>query len=448
MNPLHHNNNRFIDRMLARRAGCVTRYVGYGWRNSLSPEHRGDNPVPFVSARTDRTTLSCRCSGGIAFARQRSHIQVKCHAPCRAWLGQCVCVCGKQRVGANGATHTPHQALTLRAIAVVVIVGLGGVAHAAAGVSNFVAGQTSSLHNEITPQVRQAVRRGLKWLAGRQNADGSFAAGSTAITALGGLAFVAGGNLPEQGPYARNVSKTLRYILNTCQRSGLIANDSSPMYSQGFATLFLAEIYGQSHAPDLHEKLQRAVRLIVDTQNNQGGWRYQPVPMDADISVTICQVMALRAAREAGIAVPKRTITRAISFVRRLQNSDGGFSYMLNMSGSLFPRSAAGVAALLYAGVYKGAAIGNGVHYLMHCLPGTPANSQGNFFYGNYYGTQAMFLAGGRYWAAWWPAVSGTLITRQNDSGCWTGGAGQSYATAMALIILQIPDRYLPILEK
>jgi hypothetical protein len=316
--------------------------------------------------------------------------------------------------------------------------------------SNFVAGQTSPLRDEITPQVRHTVRNGLKWLAARQNANGSFDSGTTAITALGGLAFVAGGNLPGQGQYAKNVSRALRYVLNHCQRSGLIAgpNDADPMYSQGFATLFLAEIYGESHASDLHEKLQRAIRLIINAQNAQGGWRYQPVPMDADISVTICQVMALRAAREAGIAVPKRVITKAIGFVHRLQNADGGFSYMLNMGGSAFPRSAAGVAALLYAGIYRGAAIGNGVHYLLQCLPGTPQNNQGNYFYGNYYGTQAMFLAGGKYWAKWWPAVSSDLIKRQQTTGNWTGGAGQSYATAMALIILQIPDRYLPILQK
>ena len=321
---------------------------------------------------------------------------------------------------------------------------------AAGKASGFVAGQTSPLRNEITPQVRLTVRNGLKWLAARQNANGSFDSGTTAITALGGLAFVAGGNLPGQGPYAENVARSLRYILGACQRSGLIAgpNDADPMYSQGFATLFLAEIYGESQAPDIHEKLQRAVRLIIDAQNAQGGWRYQPVPMDADISVTICQVMALRAAREAGIAVPKRVISKAIGFVHRLQNADGGFSYMLNMGGSAFPRSAAGVAALLYAGIYRGSAIGNGVHYLMRCLPGTPGNNQGNYFYGNYYGTQAMFLAGGKYWAKWWPAISEDLIRRQQTAGNWTGGAGRSYASAMALIILQIPDRYLPILQK
>ncbi len=326
----------------------------------------------------------------------------------------------------------------------------GAVTRAATNLKDFQAGQTSPLKNEYNPKIDSAISRGLKWLADRQNPNGSFDSGSTAITSLGALAFVAGGNVPGQGPYGRNVARALNYVLKHCHHSGLIAaqNDGTPMYSQGFATLFLAEIYGEAHVPGLRNKLQKAVRLIVDTQNAAGGWRYQPVVMPGDISVTICQVMALRAARQAGIGVPRRTMRKAISFVRRLQNPDGGFSYMLGMSGSDFARSAAGVALLFYSGVYKGAVIGHAVDYVNGCLPGTPQNMQGNYFYGNYYGTQAMFLAGGKWWAHWWPAMSKNLLSRQQATGAWIGGAGSSYGTAMALIILQIPMRLLPILQK
>ena len=64
--------------------------------------------------------------------------------------------------------------------------------------------------------------------------------------------------------------------------------------------------------PEIREKLQKAVRLIINTQNNEGGWRYQPVRADADLSVTICQINALRAARNAGIFVPKETVDACI----------------------------------------------------------------------------------------------------------------------------------------
>lgn len=74
-------------------------------------------------------------------------------------------------------------------------------------------------------------------------------------------------------------------------------------------------------------KLSSAVELIVRTQNSAGGWRYNPAPEDADLSVTVCQMMALRAARNAGIGVAKETIDRAVDYVRRSQNADGGFMY-------------------------------------------------------------------------------------------------------------------------
>ncbi len=346
---------------------------------------------------------------------------------------------------------TPNITGTVVLIAAAGVFTFAGNPCAATSVPRVVFGQTSPLSYELTPPVRKAVRKGLLWLARRQATDGSYGRGNqVAITALAGIAFMAGGNLPGQGPYGANEARALHYVLSQCRQSGLIAgaDDGEPMYGQGFATLFLAEIYGESHAPELRQKLQRAVRLIVQTQNNQGGWRYQPMPMDGDISVTICQVMALRAARQAGIAVPRRTIQKAIGFVRRLQNPDGGFSYMLNMRGSDFPRTAAGVALLFYAGVYRGRVIDSAMAYMLNCLPGNPQNNQGNFFYGNYYGVQAMFLAGGRWWAKWWPAIRTVLLARQSADGNWIGGAGASYATAMALIILQVPDRLLPILQK
>src|SRR5271155_3837676 len=113
---------------------------------------------------------------------------------------------------------------------------------------------------ELTPQVRAAVKHGLDWLAQNQNSDGSFQNGgsSAAITALAGLAFVAGGNLPDQGPYAHQTAAALHYILNQCQQSGLIAasGDGSPMYGHGFATLFLSEVYGESGDPDLRSDLE------------------------------------------------------------------------------------------------------------------------------------------------------------------------------------------------
>jgi prenyltransferase beta subunit len=316
--------------------------------------------------------------------------------------------------------------------------------------------------NEITPGQVRAVDLGLQSLAARQARNGSFGAnygssgGHAGITALAGLAFMSAGNLPGRGKYGENVSRCLDFVLANCQESGLIASDAShgSMYGHGFATLFLGEIYGMTHDENVKEKLQKAVRLIQKTQNREGGWRYTPVPADADISVTITEIMGLRAARDAGIKVEKEVIDMAVKYVRRCQNPDGGFSYMAGQgSGSAFPRSAAGVASLYYAGHFEGDDLKRGLDYLKQFVPNKGGvvnarfgNESGFYFYGHYYACQAMFLAGGEYWAAYYPAIREQLIQKQHKtSGMWTGEAGEDYATAMALIILQMPNRYLPV---
>jgi len=311
--------------------------------------------------------------------------------------------------------------------------------------------------DELNERQKAAVERGLAWLAARQGDPAAFGTrgynnGHAGITALAGIAFMQAGNLPGRGKYGREVQACLDFVLNSCTESGLIAADMSqgPMYGHGFATLFLAEVYGMTQDEAVKEKLQKAVKLIQKTQNREGGWRYQPVPYDADISVTICQVMALRAARDAGIKVEKDVIDKSIQYVLNCQNVDGGFSYMARGGGggnSGFPRSAAGVAALYYAGVFEGKNLERGLGYLKQFTPGPgrSTNQDGHYFYGHYYAVQAMFLAGGDYWAKWYPGIRDELIGLQKPTGEWDGDFSSDYASSMALIILQMPNRYLPV---
>ena len=323
--------------------------------------------------------------------------------------------------------------------------------------------QNHAADNEITPELDAAVVKGLKYLVAQQTPDGAFGDGrygkNVAVSALAGLALMADGNLPGRGQYGEAVGKCAEYILSNCTESGLIAGEAAngPMYGHGFATLFLGEVYGMTAgggdtamSQRIHEALVKSVHLIEQTQNEQGGWRYNPVPYDADVSVTICQIMGLRSARNAGIEVSKTTIDRAVEYVRRCQNPDGGFKYQLESGASGWPRSAAGVASLYYAGIYQDDAIDRGVAYLQReALPGTAAASQAHYYYGHYYCVQAMYLAGGTPWARWWPAIREELIHKQAEDGSWEDrSVGYVYATSMSLIILQMPKRYLPIFQK
>jgi hypothetical protein len=227
------------------------------------------------------------------------------------------------------------------------------------------------------------------------------------------------------------------------------------MYGHGFATLFLAECYGMDRRPEVREKLTKAVQLIVNTQNNEGGWRYEPRRSDADISVTACEIMALRAARNAGLHVPKETVDRCTSYVKRSQNPDGGFMYMLPSGGSAFGRSAAGVVALYSTGIYEGPEIDKGLAYLKQFQPQPGVvrreahdSYRQYYFYSHYYAVQAMWLAGGDRWIAWYPAIRDELIERQQRDGSWESSIDLDYGTAMACIILQVPNNYLPIFQR
>ena len=108
----------------------------------------------------------------------------------------------------------------------------------------------------------------------------------------------------------------MQYLLDSTSADGLIGNrnDGQYMYSHGIASIALAELYGQTRSTGMRPKLEKLIRLIIASQNAEGGWRYRPVASDADISVTVLQVVALRAAKNGGLDVPQTTIDNAVRY--------------------------------------------------------------------------------------------------------------------------------------
>ena len=310
----------------------------------------------------------------------------------------------------------------------------------------------------VTAETQKAIDRGLVFLQRRQQEEGWYAANNykrnVAITALSGMAFLSSGNVPGRGPYGKNVDKSVDYILTCVSPSGFIKRDDSPehgpMYGHGFATLFLAEVYGMSPKQEIREALKSATQLIINSQNKEGGWRYKPDGRDADVSVTVCQMMALRAARNCGIAVPKTTVDNCVEYVRKCQNGDGGFRYRLgDRPISDFPRSAAGVVVLYNAGVTDGRDLERGLAFLLRTPPrGNLLHHDPHYFYGQYYAVQAMWHAGDDHWRQWYPAIRDELIVRQSPDGGWNDSINDVYGTAMSCLILQMPNNLLPIFQR
>ena len=320
----------------------------------------------------------------------------------------------------------------------------------------------------ITTRTEQAIQRGLVFLNARKDRDGSLGTGqyrgNVAISSLAAMAAMCAGSQPGRGVYGQLVLDSLRYVLSKANAGGIVGyiskQDSGhgPMYGHGFATLFLSEVYGMVHGKalraEVREKLHRAVTLIVKSQNKEGAWRYLPSSTDADLSVTVCQMMALRSARNAGILIPKSVIDDSTTYVKACQDRmEGWFRYQKQGNGGGgvqgFARTAAGVCALNAAGVYNTPEVKAGLDFLLKNKPGNGFGRPDiHYFYGHYYAVQAMWTAGGNYWQEWYPAIRDELLTRQNPDGSWLDQICGHYATAMATIILQVPNNYLPILQK
>ena len=107
------------------------------------------------------------------------------------------------------------------------------------------------------------------------------------------------------------------------------------MYAHGLATLALSEAWGMSGPRDakIREALKRSVTVILKAQpksgGSRGGWRYEPRPSSADVSVTVMQLVALASAREAGVLVPDQAFEMGTDYVSRcFHDLSGGFTYM------------------------------------------------------------------------------------------------------------------------
>ncbi len=305
---------------------------------------------------------------------------------------------------------------------------------------------------ELSPEAEQAINKALRYLAAKQNGDGSWAdKHQVAITSLSLMAFMLQGHFPERGEYGRVLDKALGFLLRRSEEGGgYLGTHNYGMYEHALATLALSEVWGMSDRKEIRDAIKRAVDIILRAQNKEGGWRYHPRPESADISVTVMQVVALASASEAGILVPKQVIDRALEYVKRCQQKfEGGFGYQPNNRPRL-SSSAAGLMSLLMCGERDSKAVERGLAYLKG-LPDDKFDKTQWYFYAHYYAIQAMYQAGEGHYQDWYPQIRDALLAKQEDDGSWrvsSEGGDPAYGTAMAVLILGVPYRFLPIYQR
>lgn len=312
----------------------------------------------------------------------------------------------------------------------------------------------------VDEETDRIIKGALRYLASKQNGNGSWAASDgdrqeTAMTGYVLVAFLACGHLPDEGEYGRNVTAGMNFLLSSVRADGTFQPTGHYMYGHGVASIALAEIYGQTRDPRIRPKLEAVIRLIINCQNEEGGWRYNPRVGDADISVTVLQAVALRAAKNAGLDVPQRTLDRAAQYILSCHHrSSGGFTYQAGSGDHGFARTAAAIYSLQVLGRYEHPVIKPASDYLLK-----RRDDRQWFTYGHFYAAPAQYMIGGETWKQWYEHMRKTLtapgVYRINGDMVyweprWDGGRGVGpvYATAVYAMILAMPYHYLPLYQR
>ena len=160
-----------------------------------------------------------------------------------------------------------------------------------------------------------------------QGPQGNWESNDLGLVSTGMLAFLAAGHRPGIGRYGENLRRSQDYVLRNAQPSGLlnVAEPRRGMYNHGLSTFVLGQLYGMSPDPRISPVLDRALKLIAQTQCEDGGWDYvaQRQPQGHDLSLAVMQALALRSAVDIGLEVPPDVVDQAIKSVREHYTPQG-----------------------------------------------------------------------------------------------------------------------------
>ena len=182
-------------------------------------------------------------------------------------------------------------------------------------------------------------------------------------------------------------------------------------------------------------------------------------------------MQALRAARNAGIVVPKQIVDRGIDYLKKCTTPRGGIVYAMSYPKTAGmerpPLTAAAVACMFSAGEYQHEYAKKWLKFCQESIPTTraqPGVIGQHWEYTQYYYAQSIFMLGDKGYAKMFPdskeadrltwtkykdGIFDFMVSQQAADGSWNmSGIGPVYSTAFCVAILQLENNTLPIYQR
>lgn len=316
-------------------------------------------------------------------------------------------------------------------------------------------------------EVDLGIAKGLEWLVSQQDPETGAFKGKlpTTYTALSCMALMASGHLPGRSEYGEHVRKGVLFLVEVAnEKKGYFGHEKQGrMYAHGICSLALSEAYGMMETEEENRKVKEALelanRVTFDAQvlnekakQHFGGWRYEPRPKDADLSVTVWLVLALRSAQNAQLEVPQEVIDNALTYVRNTwEPKKKSYSYMPRNNQSMSMRCA-GVVCMLAMGDNQSPELRKRHEQSLEVLNDfDPRKGGSHYFYQCYYVATAANMIGEETREAVLPKMEEALLRLQEENGSFKnnkGFDGGVYSTAFSLLTLAVRYQVLPIYQE
>lgn len=331
--------------------------------------------------------------------------------------------------------------------------------------------------DEIAPAHRKAIDKGLEYLVKTQSKEGNWGSNGgsyrVSMTALSGMALLMEGSTVDSGPYAESIRRAVDWLLSKCQPTGVIVDlqdtteASRYFFGHGYSMMFLATVYSQLEEGELRARLQKvlakAVEFTAGATTPLGGWGYVTAKDGGNFDescTSIVQLQALRAARNAGIVVPRKLLDA--NFMRQCTSPTGGVVYSIAQAGG--GERPALTAAALSASDLDSELTKKWLKACQRTLPLTDKGRLGFDDFTHYYYSQGIYQLGEKgyeklfpeskpaerlTWSKYRTARFDDIVKRQAADGSWAeASVGAIYATACNLTILQLDNAAVPIYQR